>query len=303
MFTLRKCVTESFEGLTLIDEDESEYQKIQLFQDESNGAYCLFLNDVIQNSSEEAYITHELMVDVSVKLCNKNKVDSILILGGGDGYPAMYALKYDDVYVTNVEIDKKLVDFIKDNKHTRKLTNDAFNNPALNLKTEDAYSYIYKDATKYDVIVHDIEMATNQNHKKFENHDMYIFEHLLSENGVLNYTDHIQDEEDGKSEMINISQILMNVEKKQRLKKFNILMFTTSRDFKYLQPFFLFDTVKTKEKYPKSEVGIAFKSLSDIKCGNEEDGEYGEEFYMYISKNGFNRNDLDIHFEYFNDLN
>ena len=302
MFTMRKSDIENYNNMTLIDEDESEFQTIQLFRDKKRGHYCLFLNDEIQNTSEEAYKTHELMVDVSVKLCKKDPVESILILGGGDGYPAMYALKHENASVTNVEIDDILVDFIKTNKHTKELTDNAFNNPKLNLFTEDAYDYIYKDNMKYDVIIHDIELATNQNYNKFENHDMYIFENMLSENGVLNYTDYIDDDGKNKYKMINISEILTEVKNSKNGKKFNILLFTSERDFKYLKSFFLFDTTRIKEKYPKSEIGIAYESLSGVKCGTGEDGVYGEEFYFYISKNGFQKSDPDIHFVHFNKL-
>jgi spermidine synthase len=69
-----------------------------------------------------------------------------LILGGGDGYPAMYALRYENAHVTNVEIDETLVKFIKTNKYTKKLTNNAFNNPMLKMINEDAYDYTENEA-------------------------------------------------------------------------------------------------------------------------------------------------------------
>lgn len=302
MFTLRKSNIESLDNMTLIDEDESDYQTIQLFQDKRGGHYCLFLNDVIQNTSEEAYKTHELMVDVSVKLCKKETIGSVLILGGGDGYPAMYALRYNNAIVTNVEIDDTLVNFIKNNKHTKELTDDAFNNPNLNLFTEDAYNYIYNDNMKYDVIIHDIELATNQNYSRFENHDMYIFENMLSENGVLNYTEYKDGYGKNELKMTNISEILTEMKNSKKGRKFNILLFINTEDFKYLKSFFMIDTKRIKENYPNSEIGIAFDSLSGVNCGTGEDGIYGEEFYLYISKNGFAKGDPDINFEYFNHL-
>ena len=296
IYILRKSNNENFENMILVDEDESEFQTIKLLKDEKSGHYCLFLNDEIQNTSEEAYISHELMIDVSVRLCNKETVDKFLILGGGDGYPAMFALKHKNASVTNVEIDDTLVDFIKNNEHTKKLTNDAFNNPNLNLFTEDAYSYIYKDNMKYDVIIHDIELETNQNYNEFEKHDMYIFEEMLSENGVINYTDYLYDDRKNKMKMNNIAKILKQVKNSKDGGKYNIMLFTTKEDFKYIKSFFIFNTTKIKEDYPNSEIGIAYESFSGVKCGTE----YGGEFYFYISKNGFNKSDPYIHFEYFN---
>ena len=300
IFTIRIIHIEAFDGLILIDEDESEYQTIQLFQDNSRGTYCLFLNNVIQNTSEDAHKTHDMMINLSVKLRGSRHLNSILILGGGDGYPAMYALQHENVNVTNVEIDETLVNFIKNNKYTKKLTNNAFNNPMLKMINEDAYDYIYKDTTKYDVIVHDIEMETNQNYEHFRQHDMHIFENMLSENGVLNYTDDYAENE-AIGEMKYISQILEKKQSQANSKKFNVLIFTTPKDFEYLQTF-LFDPVQVKETYHNRDVGIYFRSFSDAKCGTGEDGVYGDEFYMYISKNSFQKEDPDIHFEYFNDL-
>ena len=79
------------------------------------------------------------------------------------------------------------------------------------------------------------------------------------------------------------------------------MIFTTPKDFEYLQTF-LFDPVQVKETYHNRDVGIYFRSFSDAKCGTGGDGVYGDEFYMYNSKNSFQKEDQDIHFEYFNYL-
>ena len=56
-------------------------------------------------------------------------------------YPAMRALKHKN-NVTNVEIDNKLIEFVKTNKIMIKNTENSFNNPNLNLIAQDAYKFV-----------------------------------------------------------------------------------------------------------------------------------------------------------------
>ena len=148
----------------------------------------MFLNGTIQNHTKEFNKSHYAMVDIPIKLLN-TPLKNILILGGGDGYPAMRALKQKDVYIKNVEIDHVLIDFVKTNPIMRKYTQDAFNDPRLDLSAMDAYKYIYTEKRKFDIIVYDIARTTTNNTvTDFAPCDDYVVENLLSDGGVLNYT-------------------------------------------------------------------------------------------------------------------
>ena len=288
------------EDVTIIDSIKSKYQTIDLVRDDESvsdasedeeDVYCLVLNNEIQNTSEEANSSHDIMINLTLKLCNRKKIKDILILGGGDGYPAKVALTHKNLNITNVEIDDALVDFVKNNEYTKKLTNDAFNNKRVNLVTKDAYDYVYTDNNKYDIIINDIELKTNQNYTTFEDKDMYIFETLLKEYGVLNCTCYIYDDNINK-----LANILLNMDNK---KKYNVLLFTTEEDFNYINNCFYIDANKVKKNYRNSEIGVTIKENEDIGCGSLD---YEEELFFFISKNEFNKNSPDINFVNFSNI-
>ncbi len=264
--------------VVLIDRTKSDYQSIELVRNNEED-YCLILNKEIQNHTGGFNKTHYAMVDISIQISTAS-VSSILILGGGDGYPAMRALKYTD-NVTNVEIDNDLVDFVKTNEIMIKNTENALNNPNLKIITEDAYQYIKNNKNKYDIIIHDIELGTKQLSKNIQKKDYYIFDTLLSNKGVLNYTDDL----DESPELKPLIKYYITLRKKLRTPHF-IVYISEKEDFDILDKFnILFDLKKTKKKYPKAEIGFIFYKI-DISCG---DLEYGNEIYIYICKNGFNQ--------------
>lgn len=267
----------------LVYRTESEYQTIELVKDEDRVEYCLILNGQIQNHSIEAIHSHNRIVDVSIKLSKNPSIKKMLILGGGDGYPAMFALRHNNLHTTNVELDGDLVNFTKSNPVAKRLTEGAFENPKLNLIVSDAYKYIYTDQNIYDIIIHDIELKTDQTVTEFEGHDFYIVDEMLSDTGVLNYT------EEGKGEQfLKIHQYCEELPNKS---KYDILLFTTQSEFSDLSSFFLFDTIKFKEIYPNSEIGILTMDTR-YGCG---DINYGIELSFYISKSKFDRSNKDIY--------
>jgi spermidine synthase len=263
----------------LIDRTKSDYQSIELVRNNEED-YCLMLNKQIQNHTGGFNKTHYTMVDVSIQIARAS-VSSILILGGGDGYPAMRALKYTD-NVTNVEIDDKLVNFVKTNNIMIKNTENALNNPNLKIITEDAYKFIKNNKNKYDIIIHDIELGTKQLSKNIEKKDYYIFDKLLSSEGVLNYTEDLDDNPEFKP----LFKYYIKLRKKIKAPYF-IVYISKKEDFDMLEEYdiILFDLKKTKKKYPKAEIGFIFYK-TDISCG---DIYYGNEMYIYICKNGFNQ--------------
>jgi spermidine synthase len=295
-----------YKGLKILDLDESDYQTIKLVEDVNNKSICLFLNDEIQNHSDEYMKSHYAMVDMSLKLRpqkkgggggggegGKGSVKEVLILGGGDGYPAKHALTYPSANVTNVEIDGVLVEFIKSNPITKKMTNNAFNSRRLNLVIEDPYSYIYNDTKTYNLIVHNIETTTEQNQDETEmyNHDYYIADALLDEYGVLNYSEYLRG--------TRLKQIAKYYQAMKQLKGGKLLLiFSEPVHFEFLNEDFLFDVVKFKTAYPEAEVAVFIQEYNDVKCGRHD---YGSEIYVYVAKHPFSRENDELNY-YVTDL-
>lgn len=279
-------------GLKVLHHLESPYQTIDLARDLKTKHISMFLNGAIQNHTKEYEKSHHAMVDISGKLV-KSQPKNILILGGGDGYPAMRALKQPgDPYVKNVEIDHVLIDFVKTNPIMRKYTQDAFNDPKLDLTAMDAYKYIYTEKRRFDLIVYDIARAiTNNTVTNFEPCDDHIIENLLTNGGVLNYTLCLRDE---IPEFLPIFRKYLKLKKKCNEEHLMLLLQTTD-DFKKFSKHCPIDIVKLKERYPMSEIGIMMYDL-DCSCGKYK---YAEEVYFYICKEPFNKENEDIKFHSF----
>lgn len=275
------------QGLDILNYTKSPYQSICLARDKDTNHVCMILNGVIQNHTKEYKRSHYAMVDIPIKLLNK-KPNNILILGGGDGYPAMRALKQKNAYIKNVEIDHTLIDFVRTNNIMRKLTQDSFNNPRLDLTAMDAYKYIYNENRKFDLIVHDIELKTNNTITEFGSHDDYIIENLLNDDGILNYT---QDLYGDIPEFENIYKKYKRF-KRNSSKKHVIALLQTKEEFDVFNKSSLFDVSRLKERYPNSEIGMVIYDLK-CSCGVYQ---YREELYFYISKQPFNRLNQDIEF-------
>ena len=277
-------------NVELIEREKSDYQTIELVQDVDTDKYCMLLNGEIQNHSDEVYLSHEAMVDISIKLCNESFIENLLILGGGDGFPAMFALKQPDIKITNVEIDGDLIKFTKNNKIMQELTHNSFNDKRVKLYSQDAYEYIGDDDNHdyYDIIIHDIEIKTGQDfeQKNREILDYNLVDDCLKDYGVFNCTDYVKN--DKMKDLVYYYFHVVHLKKN----KYNILLFQSKEDFMYLDHFLLFNLYKFKDNYPNSEIGVLIYN-NDVSCGKLD---YEEEFYFYICKNKFRRDQSDIEF-------
>ena len=123
MYMSRRSTRIDITGLEILNHLESPYQTIDLVRDKNTKQVAMLLNGEIQNHTKEYEKSHYAMVDIPIKMLT-NDPKNILILGGGDGYPAMRALKQPNVYIKNVEIDDTLINFVKTNPIMRKLSED-----------------------------------------------------------------------------------------------------------------------------------------------------------------------------------
>jgi hypothetical protein len=294
MYMYKKSTNLYTRGIEILNHMESPYQTIDLVRDKKTNHISMFLNGEMQNHTQEYEKSHYAMVDIPIKLLNTDP-KNILILGGGDGFPAMRALKQPNAYVKNVEIDDTLINFVKTNPIMRKLSQDAFNDPRLDLSAMDAYAYIHKEKKKFNLIVHDLARHTNNTVTDFQPHDDYILENLLdTDNGVLNYTQCLRDDIPG---FINVSKKYLKLQQNYIGKHF-ILLLQTKEDFDIFSKYCMMNIKKLKEKYPNSEIGILIYNFK-CRCG---DYRYAEEVYIYISKQPFNKTNQDIEFYPFKNI-
>jgi hypothetical protein len=146
-------------GHRIILHAKSQFQDIAVKED-SAGKIYMQLNGETQNHEDEATLSHFMMVDVPLML-KGGDAQSLLILGGGDGLPARHALQHPSLQeIVMVELDGELVRLHQTNDVLRRLTADSLNSHRVDIRIEDAFSYLQQlgSQIKFDIVLNDIEI-------------------------------------------------------------------------------------------------------------------------------------------------
>ncbi|MBL7738901.1 MAG: hypothetical protein JNK14_06745 [Chitinophagaceae bacterium] len=141
--------------------------KIELYR-HSNLGQVLIINDEIQNIEAWAPFYHEIVVHLPILFIEK--IETVLIIGGGSLYAAQEVLKYESVNeVFLVDFDKDIIDLSsRYYPHAKRVLNDR----RLKIVTEEAFNYIQKSNLKFDLIINDsIDLFNNA--KKFVKKNVY----------------------------------------------------------------------------------------------------------------------------------
>lgn len=156
---------------------ETKYQRVIVTKE--GDITQLYLNGNIQFSSADEYRYHESLVHPAMSLADHH--DQVLILGGGDGIVMRELLKYEDLgRVTLVDLDKQFVDFARNDPLLHKVNQGALENEKLRIKYEDAFQFLLKDNSMYDVIIVDLPDPNNEGLNKLYTVEFYslIKKHL-----------------------------------------------------------------------------------------------------------------------------
>lgn len=146
--------------------------------------YALFLDGEIQFHTLEQEESHEWMVAVTMALSKQN--ESVLILGGGDGFAAREAIKCGAKKITLVEFDSGMIELTKKNPIMRRLSNDSFNNSKVKIINDDAIQYVIDLNKKFDVVIDDCEYFFGNQPSALNKHFQYLqkLPKLLNDGGV-----------------------------------------------------------------------------------------------------------------------
>mgnify|MGYP000036763239 CR=1 FL=1 len=145
---------------TLLFYKQSPYQRINFFT-ESDGSFSLTLNDYWQFNSACEHIYHECLFTLPAML--PTKLETALVLGGGDGLGARELLKFPTLgSIDLIDLDPEIVKFAKTNVFMKSLNKNSFNNPRVKLNVTDAKKWLEQPATnKYDLIILDFPDPTS----------------------------------------------------------------------------------------------------------------------------------------------
>ena len=138
---------------------KSPYQRIAFFNEE-DGSYSLTLDDYWQFNSNCEHVYHECLF--SMPCLFPDKLDSVLVLGGGDGLGARELLKYNTVQnIDLVDLDPEVIKFAKTNIIMTNLNKGSLNNKKVNITITDAKKWLSKPPEKkYSLIVIDFPDPT-----------------------------------------------------------------------------------------------------------------------------------------------
>ncbi len=133
---------------------ETPYQTIELVK--HHGGLLLKLNGSWQVHTNEEKLYHESFATVPLMLAEK--VEKVVILGGGDGLALRNVLHFPDVKeVTLVELDQGVIDLCSTNEIWKQLNEGALTNPRVKVVCADAIDWFLKTPKTFDVILHDLE--------------------------------------------------------------------------------------------------------------------------------------------------
>ncbi|MBE7638436.1 polyamine aminopropyltransferase [Sneathiella sp. P13V-1] len=130
--------------------EKTDLQDLMIFENPRFGR-VMSLDGAVQTTEKDEFIYHEMFVHVPV-LAHGN-VKRILIIGGGDGGAARQAMKYKNVDVTLVDIDRTVIDLSI--KYMPSVSGGAFEDPRMNLVVADGCKFVKETDEKWDVIVVD----------------------------------------------------------------------------------------------------------------------------------------------------
>jgi spermidine synthase len=162
-----------------IFETQSRYQKIEVYKTDDLGN-LMVIDDTAMLSDKDESTYHEMIVHVPLSTHKNPK--KVLIIGGGDGGSAREVLKYRDIEVDMVDIDKEVVTVSKEYFPTL----GDWDNPRLNLFIDDGVQFVKDTKDKsYDIVL--VDSTDDKDHasvlfsKKFYK-DIY---RILKDDGLV----------------------------------------------------------------------------------------------------------------------
>ena len=139
------------QGRVLVDEI-SPFQRITVIESNRYGK-GLLLDGCWMTAEHQERHYHEALVHPA--LCSANKLERVLVIGGGDGGTARECLRHHEVqHLDMVEIDCRVVELSK--QHLPSLGGHAWSDPRLHLYLEDGIAWTTNAAeASYDVVLVD----------------------------------------------------------------------------------------------------------------------------------------------------
>jgi spermidine synthase len=149
--TLYQGFRQSHEVKKVLFEGKSKYQKVGVFESGRFGR-ILALDGVVQCTEGDEFVYHEMLTHLPILA--HGRVESVLIIGGGDGGILEEVLKHRSVKrATMVEIDGEVIEVAR--KYLPKICGKAFDDKRTNLIVGDGAAYVAETKNRYDLVIVD----------------------------------------------------------------------------------------------------------------------------------------------------
>ena len=150
---LHKGYAQSMEVTEVLADEQSRYQRIQIFDTVADGR-VMTLDDIVQITTRDESAYAEMLTHLP--LLEHGAARSVMIVGGGDLSIADEALKHKGVKeVVLVDIDDRVVELCRE--HFGAINSKAFRDKRLTIEVADAFEYLGRPASRarFDLIVAD----------------------------------------------------------------------------------------------------------------------------------------------------
>ncbi|MBE0460309.1 MAG: polyamine aminopropyltransferase [Candidatus Aminicenantes bacterium] len=135
-----------FEAQQLLYSKDSQYQKIEVFENKDFGR-ILFLDGLVQTTEWDEFFYHEMLVHPALIVHPNPK--EVLVIGGGDGGALKEILRYKIKHAFLVEIDSKVIEV---SLEYFPWLSQSLKNEKVELLIEDGIKFIEKTEKMFDVV-------------------------------------------------------------------------------------------------------------------------------------------------------
>ncbi len=157
--TLYDAVCQEYRIDKMYFENKTEHQHLMIFHNAQLGR-VMTLDGIVQTTEADEFIYHEMLAHVP--LIAHGNAKRVLIIGGGDGGMLREVAKHPVDHITQVEIDRAVVDMAI--KYLPNHSAGAYDDQRLKLVIADGFEFVKNFSTgseqsseyeKYDVIISD----------------------------------------------------------------------------------------------------------------------------------------------------
>jgi len=174
---------------SILYHEKTSHQELIIFDNPIMGR-VLALDHVIQTTSRDEYIYHEMLVHPALVSCHcwrhhvgdSSPID-VLVIGGGDGGTVRELLRYPSTHVVMVEIDRSVIDLCR--RYLPDHSLGAFENERLHVDIADGASYVKECGKTFDVIIVDSTDPIGPGEALFGEEFFTHSKHLLKEGGIF----------------------------------------------------------------------------------------------------------------------